>query len=405
MTDALLQTTAKEKPRPIKALWRSIYWVSFPFGILSFVLPIYGKEMGASALEIGAFFSAFSVIPVIVRPFLGRALDRWGRRRFLMLGLGGYVGAMLTFSIANSVQLLMLGRFVQGIGSAFLWISAYTMVADIAEATGRGHNFGLIDEAANRGGLIGTASGFLIIFLLTGAGFDLQRTWPLLFAAYTIPAIISFWICWRDVAETKPTSADLPVRSLPFSRQLLAIMIIVFITGASGAMVWPLLMIFLQDILSANIGALAMAYIPAALIGSFLPSHMGRIADRLGRKKPMVLGLVIGAIASSIIPHLRSVWALSALWTVETLGYVTSLPAERAFVADIAGEDVRGTSYGLYTFAFFLGCVVGPLAGGWLYDTIGHASPFYLNSMFLLLGSVLVVFLLREQAKPEKNAR
>jgi len=44
------------------------------------VLPIYGEVLGATALEVGGFFSAFSLVPVIVRPFLGRALDRWGRR-------------------------------------------------------------------------------------------------------------------------------------------------------------------------------------------------------------------------------------------------------------------------------------------------------------------------------------
>jgi len=40
------------------------------------------------------------------------------------------------------------------------------------------------------------------------------------------------------------------------------------------------------------------------------------------------------------------------------------LPAERAFVADVAGQDTRGTSYGLYTFAYFLGAALGPLACG-----------------------------------------
>ena len=55
-------------------LWRAIFLVSFPFGILSFVLPIYGKELGATALEVGGFFSAVSLVPVVVRPFLGSAL-------------------------------------------------------------------------------------------------------------------------------------------------------------------------------------------------------------------------------------------------------------------------------------------------------------------------------------------
>jgi MFS family permease len=78
------------------------------------------------------------------------------------------------------------------------------------------------------------------------------------------------------------------------------------------------------------------------------------------------------------------------------VGYAASLPAERAFVADIAGEDTRGTSYGLYTFAYFLGSLVGPVGGGWLYDNLGHAMPFYLNTAVLLGGALLVVLVLRE---------
>jgi MFS family permease len=188
------------------------------------------------------------------------------------------------------------------------------------------------------------------------------------------------------------------VESRPLSSQLLALMVIVFVTSASTAMVWPLLMIFLQDALQADVGALAIAYLPAALLSAFLPSRMGRAADRWGRKGPMVVGLLIGALASALIPHLRTLLALTALWAVESLGYIASVPAERAFVADIAGEDVRGTSYGLYTFAYFLGAVVGPFLGGWLYDHLGHAAPFYLNTVVLLIGAVLVTTVLREPA-------
>jgi MFS family permease len=110
----------------------------------------------------------------------------------------------------------------------------------------------------------------------------------------------------------------------------------------------------------------------------------------------MVVGLVGGALASALIPHLRSLFLLAVLWAAESVGYAASVPAERAFVADVAGEDTRGTGYGLYTFAYFLGALVGPVAGGWLYDNFGHATPFYLNTAVLLLGAALVLSMLRE---------
>ena len=385
----------------MRRLLQSIFWISFPFGILSFVLPIYGRELGASAVAIGGLFSSFALVPVVVRPILGRLLDRWGRRPFLLLGLFGYLVAMLVFALADSVWTLTIGRFIQGLGQAFLWLTALTIVADLAPSTGRGVNFGAIDEATNRGAILGTTIGFTGLFLMQGSGEESFRAfWPILFASFSLPALLALLTAWRGVPETRPVSAAAPVQSRPVSRQLLALMGIVFATGASSAMVWPLLMVFLGDHLGAGVVELTFAYLPAAIIGSVLPSRTGRLADRFGRRTLMMAGLLVGAAASLFIPHLRSVGLLAGLWAVESIGYAASVPAERALVADIAGDDTRGTSYGLYTFAYFLGALVGPLAGGWLYDVVDPSTPFYLNAAVLLIGAALVWVVLRERRPP-----
>lgn len=386
--------------KTIKRLWWAVFWVSFPFGVLGFLLPIYGKQLGASALEIGGFFSAFSLVPALIRPFLGRALDRWGRRPFLLFGLFGYLLATLVFAFANTVVWLIAARFLQGAGSAFLWIAAYTMVADLAQASGRGQEFGSVDEASYRGGLIGTTIGFsLVLILEQTTNISFGKIWFWLFLLNLIPVGIAVAIAWTGTRETIPREIFQHKDKKRLSKQLVALMGIVMVTGASQAMVWPLLMIFLQDRLGAGVATLAIAYLPAALISSFLPSRMGIIADRLGRKGPMIAGLLVGAAASLLIPHLGSVIALAALWGLETIGYTVSNPAQMAFIADIAGKDVRGTSYGMYTFAFFLGAAIGPLLGGWLYDNVGHAMPFYLNTAVLIFGAILVGAVLREPKK------
>lgn len=389
--------------KTINNLWKSIFWISFPFGVLSFLLPIYGREIGASALEIGGFFSAFSLVPAIIRPFLGKALDRWGRRPFLIIGLAGYLFSTLVFSFSETVLMLTVARFLQGIGSAFLWIATFTMIADLAKKSGRGHNFGSIDEASYRGGIIGTTIGLTFVFTMQGAtGWSFQKIWFWLFLIYLVPTVIGLFYGLKGTKETLPDNEQGILESKPISRQLLVLMGIVLLTGASQAMVWPLLMIFLQDHLKADMVYLALAYLPAALISSFLPSRMGKLTDRWGRKGPMITGLLVGAAASLAIPHLGSIVALTVLWCLETVGYTISVPAERAFVADIAGKDIRGTSYGFYTFSYFLGAAIGPLAGGWLYDNISKAMPFYLNTIVLVIGAILVGLALKE-SHPAKS--
>ena len=386
----------------IKNLWRSVFWMSFPFGVMSFLLPIYGKELGASAVEIGGMFTAFSIAPAIIRPFLGRALDRWGRKPFLLIGLGGYLISTLLFSLADSVFLLMAGRLLQGVGSAFLWISLFAMLADLSKSNTRGYEFGSIDEASYRGAIIGTTLGLGAIFALQGLfEISFQQIWFWIFLAFLIPASIAFLYGWKGTRETLPAGIATEIRGRTLSKQLLALMGIVFATGASQAMVWPLLMIFLQDRLGAGIELLAITYLPAALISSFLPSRMGKITDRWGRKVPMIIGLLIGSLASLAIPQLKGIPMLAALWCLETIGYTISIPAERAFVADIAGKDIRGASYGLYTFSYFLGSALGPLAGGWLYDNVNHATPFYLNTVVLVIGAFFVGLILKEPERGE----
>lgn len=294
------------KDPTLQNLWKAIFWVSFPFGILSFVLPIYGRQLGASALEIGGFFSAVSVVPVIIRPFLGRIMDRWGRRPFLLMGLIGYATAMVVFSLSNSILQLTIARFIQGLGQAFLWLAAFTIVADVAQETGRGYDFGLIDEAVSRGALIGTTAGFLALFSLDQIFTTGSQVWLILFAGYTVQALIALGIGWRGVSETRPQRSGEIIQSQPLSRQLFTLMVIVFFTGASSTMIWPMLMIFLQDTLGAEVWGLAIAYLPAALISAFLPSRMGKLADRFGRKRPMAGGLILGGPPCSFRIYARS---------------------------------------------------------------------------------------------------
>ena len=371
-------------------LQRPILLGSLAFGILGFVLPIYGKQLGASALEIGGLFSAFSIMTVLFRPLVGWALDRFGRKRFFVAALASYSVAMALFALSGDLLGLYLARLAQGIASSFMWISAYTIATDLASSEERGSAVGRVDEASARGGLYGACIGFTILGfvpLLTG--------WRILFAGYALTALAGAWLAWKNVPETRiahiARTENKPSLSWPLAR----LMLIVFVTGLSTAMVGPLLLIFLQDKFTTEVSTLALASIPAALVQSYLPSRMGRLSDRFGRAPLMAVGLAGSALVSLLIPGLPSLMWLIVLWVLEALGWTMAAPAQEAMVADVTGSDMRGTGYGLYYLAASLGATVGPLIGGWLYDAAGHAIPFYVNGAVLLAGVAAVLVLLR----------
>jgi MFS family permease len=366
-----------------------------------FALPIYGRRIGANAIQIGLFFSIFAFMSVLLRPILGVALDRYGRRPFLLLGLVGY--SITMFIIAFSVQVwqITLARACEGTASALLWLSVQSITADVAERDSRGRSFGSMPQASYQGAIIGTFIGFGI---LTAVGF--KSGWCPLFIGYGTMCLAAVVFALIYIPETNPVRVHhVDRRPLPRSRPWILLLVVTAVTGASWAMVTPILMIFLQERLTTDVANLGLAYFPAAIIWAVLPSRLGAMADRFGRKSLMVLGLIAASSSSFYIPHIASLCGLAALWAFQALCYAAGDPAEEALVADLTGGDQRGRAFGMYTMAAGVGATLGPLVGGWLYDAIGSKAPFYANGVVLAICAIVLAALLKVPSQQPQRLR
>ncbi len=385
--------------RALATISQSIFYVSMPFFILNLLLPVLGRQIGAQVVEVGLFFSAFSVMTLVLRPAVGWGLDRYGRRSFFIVGLAGYAVTMASFAFVGQVWGIIAARVVQGISSSLLWLSANAIVADTAGEGRRGQSFGGVAQANARGAIVGTFIGFTVLGMTSqGQGYSAQG-WTLLFLGYAAASLAAMLLALRRLPETNPSGRQAVRRPIVWSRTWVLLLLVTAVTGASAAMLSPVLIIFLQDRLRVGVETLAWAFLPSALVWALLPSRLGQLADRFGRKSLMVLGLVVAAGSSFFIPGLSSVLWLTALWALQALCYAAGDPAEQALVADLSGGDQRGRAYGLYAFAADLGATVGPLGGSYLYQVIGPHAPFYANGIILALCAALLWAFLRVPAR------
>lgn len=179
-------------------LKRSIMLGSFAFGIISFILPIYSKSIGGTAVTIGGLFSIFSIVTLILRPLIGKGIDRYGRKRFFVASFLFYSFSMGLYSYSTNIIMLYVSRFIQAVGSSFMWIPAYSIAVDIADNEKRGSAIGRIDGAHAKGALYGSIIGFIIL-----SNFTLISGWSFLFKGYAVLAIIAGYIVYKYIPETR----------------------------------------------------------------------------------------------------------------------------------------------------------------------------------------------------------
>ncbi len=409
---------AQQSSTSLHSLHLSVLLAALPFGLLVLGLPLIAREMGAGALAIGGLFSIYSLIIVALQPIVGHGLDRFGRRPFLIAGLMGFTFSNAVFALTSGVAGLYVAQVAQGVGSGLLWLAVLSVVSDLAPADCRGEEYGRVEEMAFRGLLLGSLVGFALLWLLSrgalgdalGGGLTFIAGWRILFLGYTATALLATAIAWRGIPESLPRSSDHPEETPAIPKdqpaevpekwrlpgQLRILLGIVILTAIAGAILGPILIKYLSDNVSANLFILALAFLPAAIAGSVLPSRLGGLSDRLGRRPPLIIALLVGGLAALAVPLVQSLWPLALLWVVEAAAFAAATPAEEALVVDLAGGERQGTALGYYTAAAALGGVIGPLLGGWLYDRFAAVGAFGTSALLMALGAVLILLFVRE---------
>jgi MFS family permease len=400
-----------DSTRSLRVMRRALFLSSFPIGILTFGLPIYGKQvLRSSAIEVGELFSVYALMTVIMRPVAGWAMDRYGRRRFFLAGMTVQILASLCFAVGNSFDWLFLGRVMQGLAAGMIWLSAYAMTADLAARGGRGNLFGGVEEMLARGGLYGVLVAVPFFVRLSFDPFSVtfqidQIGWTAVFIGFALLNAAGLWLAYRQLPETYAPAPVKTGNGSAITRQLIILACIVVLTSTALNGLAPILLYYVQDHFTTNIVLLALAYLPSALIFGFFQSRLGKVADRVGRKLPIAIGLVTSGASSAIVPSLGGLvsiiglWAmvpLVGLWASEAAAFSAATPAEQALVADISGGDKRGTAFGVYTFALSMGQVLGPLVGGQLYVNVAPSAPFYANTIVLWLGALMMMLLIQD---------
>ncbi len=132
------------------------------YAILS-ALPIYlVSDLHASRVQVGIVVGTYTIASVLVRPFSGFALDRFGRRTIFLSALLIYSLLFSGYLVAVSILSIILLRFAQGLTWGFTTVSGSTIAVDIIPVPKRGQGIGYFALSTTVGMAVGPVIGLFI---------------------------------------------------------------------------------------------------------------------------------------------------------------------------------------------------------------------------------------------------
>ena len=116
----------------------------------------------------------------------------------------------------------------------------------------------------------------------------------------------------------------------------------------------------------------------------------GLVADRVGAKRTLLVGLSIQAVSVSLYVFTRDLGSFYALAVMFGFAYGGVMPLYAIVVREYFGARTMGTVFGAVALVSTLGMAIGPWAGGWLYDTLGSYFWLFMGSFGIGLGAVAI---------------
>jgi len=195
----------------------------------------------------------------------------------------------------------------------------------------------------------------------------------------------------RETRETAQHTAVLPVRDhfRSLTGELIPLGSIALLLTVSLALLLPIISLYGSEILGVDKIRMGLMLATPGVITALALLPAGYLADRIGRKPPIVTGLALLTVCYAAAPATTNLLVVAAGATCAGLGYALAVPAWNALAMDRIPAGGRGLLLGAVATVQGAGLAVGPVVGGYLWEHIHPYAPFAAGAVFLLSATIL----------------
>ena len=372
-----------------------------------------GRGFGESV--IGLVLVAFLLSEAIFKGPMGHLADRVGPKKLMIFGPALSVGtSILSLFVPHGggwfeVLCFVVLRAIDGLGAAMLWPAAFSAMGDAVDDRERQQAMSLLNLCY--------MLGIALALPIGGIANDLAGVkWAGLVLAAVLFASVTIGV-WKLVPathhsqESQEEHGGFNIREfLESARQIPTYLIIAVVTFAGIGFPMAIFKLFPIQQFGMSETQIGFLIFPGAISMGIASVPMSRFGERIGRARAVHVGMGLCAAglaliaAGAVIPVLRSPWLLAIGGLPVGIGFLLTIPAWMASVADIDPKK-RGANLGAVMTAQGLGAIIGAPIGSWMYDKLQHVglgesfgrySPFVGCFLCVTVGWILSLRILRE---------
>src|SRR5581483_8393193 len=350
-------------PGEIWVLVATAFLVAVGYGLVSPALPSFARTFGVGISAASAVVSAFAVFRLGFAPVSGRLVNAFGERRIFIIGLLVVAGSTGACALAHSYWQLLTFRAVGGVGSTMFTVSALSLLVKLSPPAQRGRASGLWGTGFLLGSITGPLFGGGLVAVSLRAPFVVYAL------VLVVTAAVGAVFLRRSTLTTAIIDSDQPALTLRAALRIRAYRAALAGNFSNGWLNYGVRVALVPLFVVEGLGqrpswaGIALGVFAAGNATTLLLS--GRWADRRGRRPPILLGLLISALATGSLGWITSLPVFLVVSLLGGLGGGLVNPPLNAVVADVIGGRARGGPVlAGFQMVADLGTIIGPVLAG-----------------------------------------
>lgn len=377
-------------------IWVANFMLYFSFYFVTPILPLYLRDVfDADKATIGLVLSGYSVAALAIRIFSGYIVDRFSRKKVLLLGFIAFALFFLGYYITGSIVLFAMIRTLHGAPFGLASVSSSTVAIDVLPSQRRGEGIGYWGLSNN---FAMALSPVLSLWLYTHS-----QNYNVLFTVALAFAIAGFLINTTVECKYRPPVMDKQKMSL--DRFILlkgwSQGVCIACVATAYGILSTYIAIYSQDVLNITTGTGTFFMLFA--VGLIMSRFVGvKSLSRGHAVRNATYGVIFVVLGYSLFALWQDLYGYYISAVVIGFGQGSMYPAVQTMFLNMAPNEQRGTANSTILTSWDLGIGIGIIGGGYVAEHLGGYKFAFMMSALVSFVS-MVFFLLYAKNEYLKN--